>query len=227
MLSISSPERASVCCVSEIRVDSLTVVSMVSYSTAGRLRARSLVTFRQDRHAGDERSPACRREPASRLHVGADVDAERGACYAARCRVCVLFPALPGRQRDCREECGGIKGVRCTSKMDARSSPLRALRMGQRTERRATAWGRRARLGAHTERPAVACGGLFGERVVSSSAPLGDLEAVSFSRPWLSYLVTRIAPYLWDLQRQNVLHASKPEAGSRATEAQKDKMPPS
>lgn len=81
--------------------------------------------------------------------------------------------------------------------------------------------------GAHTERPAVACGGLFGERAVSSSAPLGDLEAVSFSRPWLSYLVTRIAPYLWDRQRQNVLHASKPEAGSRATEAQKDKMPPS
>lgn len=101
------------------------------------------MTFRQDRHAGDE--------PASRLHVGADVDAERGACYAARCRVCVLFPALPGRQRDCREECGGIKGVRCTSKMDARSSPLRALRMGQRTERRAVAWG-----SAHGE----ACSGL-------------------------------------------------------------------
>lgn len=109
------------------------------------------MTFRQDRHTGDERSPACRREPASRLHVGADVDAERGACYAARCRVCVLFPALPGRQRDCREECGGIKGVRCTSKMDARSSPLRALRMGQRTERRAVAWG-----SAHGE----ACSGL-------------------------------------------------------------------
>lgn len=204
-----------------LRYISIIVVSMVTYSTAGRLRARSLVTSRQDRHAGDARSPA------SRLHVGADVDAERGPGYAAPCRVCVLLPALPGGQRDCREECGGVEGVCCTSKMDARSSPLRALRMGQRTERRAAAWGRRARLGAHTERPAVARGGLFGERAVSSSAPLGDLEAVSFSRPWLSYLVTRIAPYLWDLQRQNVLHASKPEAGSRATEAQKDKMPPS
>lgn len=82
--------------------DSLTVVSMVSQSMAGRLRTRSFMTFRQDRYADDKGSPTCRCEAASCLHVDVDIDREWEVCCAARCRVYVFFPALPGRQYDWR-----------------------------------------------------------------------------------------------------------------------------